>query len=117
MGWKVEAAADDGLQGGAVMSTRVLAVDKHVAFRHDLALYLTLLDQGYEVIGEAGTAADALARVGISWPDAASYCNWCKPSATCKQTSARHMWIYCQVVYGWRRQRRVAARNQLASRA
>src|SRR5437763_11996760 len=69
MGWKVEAAADDRLQGGAVMSTRVLAVDKHVAFRHDLALYLTLLDQGYEVIGEAGTAADALARVAKLLPD------------------------------------------------
>lgn len=51
------------------MRTRFLIIDKHPGFRHDLALYLGLLDVGYEVVGEADTAAGALARIGALAPD------------------------------------------------
>ena len=51
------------------MNTRIVIVDKHPSFRHDLALYLTLLDGRYEVVGEAGTAGDGLARITALAPD------------------------------------------------
>ncbi len=50
------------------MNTRIFIVDHHPAFRHDLALYLGLLDGGYEVIGEAGTADEAIARIAALAP-------------------------------------------------
>ncbi len=51
------------------MNTRIVIVDKHPSFRHDLALYLTLLGGRYEVVGEAGTAEDGLARITALAPD------------------------------------------------
>ena len=45
------------------MAARILIVDHHLAFRYYLSLYLTLLDQGYEVIGEANTADEALRHI------------------------------------------------------
>ncbi len=51
------------------MHTRFLIIDKHPGFRHDLSLYLGLLDAGYEVVGEADTAAGALARIAALAPD------------------------------------------------
>lgn len=51
------------------MRTRFLIIDTHPGFRHDLSLYLGLLDAGYEVVGEADTAAGALARIPAQAPD------------------------------------------------
>ena len=51
------------------MNTRIVIVDNHPTFRHDLALYLTLLDGRYKVVGEAGTAEDGLARITALAPD------------------------------------------------
>ncbi len=51
------------------VSARILIVDHHLAFRYYLSLYLTLLDQGYEVIGEANTAAEALRHIEALAPD------------------------------------------------
>lgn len=51
------------------MGARVLIADQHAAFRHDLAFYVTLLDGGYEVVGETGSAAGLLARIAALRPD------------------------------------------------
>ena len=51
------------------MSARLLIVEHHLAFRYYLSLYLTLLDLGYEVIGEANTAEGALRHIEALAPD------------------------------------------------
>ncbi len=51
------------------MTTRVLVVDSHERFRHDLVRYLTLLGSGYEVIAALGSAAEALDRIDALRPD------------------------------------------------
>lgn len=51
------------------MRTRFLIVDAHPGFRHDLALYLALLDADYAVVGEAETGKDALAGIAALAPD------------------------------------------------
>ncbi|HEX5506421.1 MAG TPA: response regulator transcription factor [Thermomicrobiales bacterium] len=47
----------------------VLIVDHHAAFRYYLGLYLGLLDRGYAVVGEADSAAAALALIAAAPPD------------------------------------------------
>jgi DNA-binding NarL/FixJ family response regulator len=51
------------------VSTRILIVDHHASFRRDLAQYLSLLDAGYEVVGEAATDEFAVEEVGRLRPD------------------------------------------------
>ena len=46
-------------------------VDHHSGFRQDLAAYLAGLDRGYEVVAQAGTAAEALAQAARLAPDLA----------------------------------------------
>lgn len=42
------------------MDKRVLIVDDHAAFRHNVSRYLGMLDGGYVPVGEAGTVHEAL---------------------------------------------------------
>ena len=51
------------------VTTRLLVVDSHQEFRHDLISYLVLLGRGYEVVGDFGTAADALMQLDALHPD------------------------------------------------
>src|SRR3954453_14147267 len=41
---------------------RILIADQHSGLQRDLALYLRLLDGGYEVVGEAATSDEAVAQ-------------------------------------------------------
>lgn len=50
------------------MNGRVLIADQHAIFRHDLAFYVALLDGGYEVVGETGSATGLLARIAALRP-------------------------------------------------
>jgi DNA-binding response OmpR family regulator len=51
------------------VSGRVFIADSHTGFRRDLGLYLSMLDGGYQVVGEAGTAADTLRLIARLAPD------------------------------------------------
>src|SRR4051794_33929651 len=53
------------------MWTRILIVESHEDFGRDLGLYLSMLAQGYEVVGMAGPATEALEQVARLRPDIA----------------------------------------------
>ena len=51
------------------MGIRVLIIDRHAAFRQDLARFLRLLSGHYTIVGAFGTAAEALACITALQPD------------------------------------------------
>jgi len=51
------------------VAIKVVIVDHLAAFRHDLTRFLQLLDPGYDVVADVGTADEALACVAALGPD------------------------------------------------